>query len=207
MTLTIDVYSDVICPWCFVGKKRLEQALQSLPQPVEVKIQYHPFELNPNTPPEGWDRKKYLNEKYGDRIKEADKYLLELGKEAGIDFNFEKTKRIPNTFNAHRVLWLAEKEGLQAKAAEILFEAYFTEGKDLGDHQTLIELGVRAGLDREKLEKMLAGKEGTDAIRKAELKGHQEGIWAVPHFKIGDRTLSGAQDPAVLAQVILEEAQ
>jgi predicted DsbA family dithiol-disulfide isomerase len=205
MPLTIDVYSDVICPWCYVGKKNLEKALTALPRPIEVQVKYHPFELNPHTPEAGFDRKQYLGEKYGARIEQAHQYLSQLGSEAGIDFQFDRAQKIPNTLKAHRLLLLAEKEGLQEKLAERFFRAYFSEGLDLGDSKILKALAVECGLDAKQAEKWLEGREGEKEVRSAETKAHEEGIYAVPHFIIGEARLSGAQSPETLARVILEE--
>ena len=206
MPLTIDVYSDVICPWCYVGKKNLERAIEVLPRKVDIKINYHPFELNPHTPEAGVDRKKYLGDKYGARIEQAHQYLSQLGAEAGIDFNFDRAEKIPNTLKAHRLLLLAEKEGLQEKLADRFFKAYFSEGLDLGDSKVLQILAEECGLNPGETAKWLEGKEGEKEVRLAEAKAHEEGIYAVPHFVIGEARLSGAQPPDVLARVILEES-
>jgi predicted DsbA family dithiol-disulfide isomerase len=206
MSLTIDVYSDVICPWCYVGKRNLERAIGSLPRKIDVKVNYHPFELNPHTPQAGVDRKKYLGEKYGARIEQAHQYLKELGSDAGIDFQFDRAEKIPNTLKAHRLLLLAEKEGLQEKLAERFFRAYFSEGLDLGDSKILKALAVESGLNPKQTQAWLEGSNGEKEVRLAELKAHDEGIYAVPHFVIGEARLSGAQNPETLARVILEEA-
>ncbi len=152
------------------------------------------------------DRKKYLGEKYGARIEQAHQYLKELGSDAGIDFQFDRAEKIPNTLKAHRLLLLAEKEGLQEKLAERFFRAYFSEGLDLGDSKILKALAVESGLDPKQTQAWLEGSNGEKEVRLAELKAHDEGIYAVPHFVIGEARLSGAQNPETLARVILEEA-
>jgi predicted DsbA family dithiol-disulfide isomerase len=206
MTLAIDVYSDVICPWCYVGKKNLERAIESLPKKVALKIKYHPFELNPDTPEQGHDRKKYLAQRYGARIEQAHRHLSQLGIEAGIDFQFDRAEKIPNTLKAHRLLILADKEGLQEKLAERFFKAYFSEGLDLGDSGVLKRLAVECGLDAEKTAQWLEGNQGEAEVRLSESEAQGIGIHGVPHFVIGETHLSGAQPPETLAQVILEEA-
>jgi predicted DsbA family dithiol-disulfide isomerase len=206
MTLAIDVYSDVICPWCYVGKKNLERAIESLPKKVALKIKYHPFELNPDTPEQGHDRKKYLAQKYGARIEQAHRHLSQLGNEAGIDFQFDRAEKIPNTLKAHRLLVLAEKEGLQEKLAERFFKAYFSEGLDLGDPEVLKSLAAECGLDAKKTAQWLEGNQGEAEVRLSESQAQAIGIHGVPHFVIGETHLSGAQPPEILAQAILEEA-
>ena len=132
MSIKIDVYSDVICPWCYLGKKRLEGALKQWGGEAEVR--FLPYELNPGTPAEGLDHKAHLEAKFGGRhvLDAAHARLAALGKEVGIDYRFDDIQRTPNTFNAHRVLWLAEKEGKGNAAHNAFFKAYFTDGKDLG---------------------------------------------------------------------------
>jgi predicted DsbA family dithiol-disulfide isomerase len=206
MTLTIDVYSDVICPWCYVGKKNLERAIALLPRKVDLKIKYHPFELNPATPEQGHDRKKYLAQKFGARIEQAHRHLSQLGSEAGIDFQFDRAEKIPNTLKAHRLLILADQEGLQEKLAERFFKAYFSEGLDLGNAEVLKRLAAECGLDAKKTAQWLEGNEGEKEVRLSESQAQTIGIQGVPHFVIGETHLSGAQPPETLAQVILEEA-
>jgi predicted DsbA family dithiol-disulfide isomerase len=155
----------VVCPWCFLGKKRLEAALEAL-KITDAEIRYLPFELNPATPPEGLDHKSHLAAKYGESaIQQSHERLKALGKEAGINYHFEKISRIPNTFNAHRILWLAEKEGVQKEVKEAFLKAYFSDGKDLGDNIALIELAAGAGLDRTKTENLLKSREGEEEVR------------------------------------------
>ncbi len=206
MTLAIDVYSDVICPWCYVGKKNLERAIASLPRKVDLNIHYHPFELNPATPEQGYDRKKYLAQKYGARIEQAHHHLSQLGSGAGIDFRFDRAEKIPNTLKAHRLLILADQEGLQEKLAERFFKAYFSEGLDLGDTGVLKRLAAECGLDAKKTTQWLEGNEGEAQVRLSESQAQAMGIHGVPHFVIGETHLSGAQPPEILAGVILEEA-
>ena len=205
MALKIEIYSDVICPWCFLGKRRLEESVQALGEKSEVEISYLPFELNPSTPLEGVDRKKYLEDKYGGSIHSAHHRLEQMGKEAGIHYDFESQQKIPNTFNAHRVIWLAEKEGVQAKVVEALFSAYFTEARDLGDKKVLADAAASAGLNRAKVEKLLEGETGTEEVRALEEKAYNLGITGVPFFVFnGKSAVSGAQSQETFNKILAE---
>ena len=206
MALKIEIYSDVICPWCFLGKHRLERALDSLGKRLEAEIHYLPYMLDPTIPPEGVDRKKRLEAKYGSSISAMDLRLQTLGKEENIEFNFGQIHRTPNTFDAHRVLWLAGKEGVENPVSEALFKAYFTEGKDLADKKVLADAAVSGGLARAKVEKLLNGQEGVEEIQELIEKAYDLGISGVPHFVIGGQFhLSGAQ-PVETFVTVLEEA-
>jgi predicted DsbA family dithiol-disulfide isomerase len=197
MSLKIDVYSDVICPWCYLGKKRLEEALKVSGKAGVAEVHFLPYELNPGTPAEGLDHKKHLAEKFGGThaLDQAHARLTALGKEAGINYQFDDIARTPNTFNAHRILWLAEREGKGNEAHNAFFKAYFTEGKDLGDQRTLIEAAVSAGLDRAEVEKLLKGNDFEAEVRGAEEKAYDIGVNGVPFFVFNDQfAVSGAQD-------------
>ena len=144
--LAIDVISDVICPWCFIGKRRLEKALAGRP----ATVRWHPFQLNPDMPREGIDRRTYRIGKFGswERAQELDARVAAAGEDVGVAFHFERQSRTPNTLDAHRVIWLAGERGVQDEAVEALFLAYFTDGRDLSDRVTLAEIATGAGLDR-----------------------------------------------------------
>jgi predicted DsbA family dithiol-disulfide isomerase len=143
-TLLIDVVSDVICPWCFIGKRRLEGALALLGNPADVKVVWRPFQFNPRMPPEGMDRRGYRTAKFGswERSLALDARVAEAGRGEGITFAFARMVRTPNTLDAHRLLWLAGRLGVQDGVAESLFKGYFTAGADLNDQATLIALAV-----------------------------------------------------------------
>ena len=140
MTITVDVISDVICPWCWIGKRRLEKAIVALGMPV--KIRWLPFQLNPMMPEEGIRRQAYRIQKFGswERSQELDVRVAAVGKEEGIDFAFDRIERTPNTQAAHRLIWLAEQEGIQGVVVEALFRAYFTDGRDISNRQTLLDV-------------------------------------------------------------------
>ncbi len=206
--LKIEIYSDVICPWCYLGKKRLEAALEVGGKSAQAQVRFLPYELNPATPEGGLDHKAHLAAKFGGThvLDEAHARLTALGKEVGIDYQFDSIERTPNTFNAHRVLWLAEKEGKGNEAQNVFFKAYFTEGKDLGDKKALTELAGAAGLDKTKVEKLLAGREGEEEVREAEEKAYDLGVNGVPFFVFNHKfAVSGAQSVETFVKA-LEEA-
>lgn len=201
--MQIDVYSDIVCPWCYVGKRRLERALTSVG--LDVQATWHPFQLNPTMPLEGMDRTTYLKAKFGSlegfgRMKEQ---LLAAGAEAGIPFAFEKIQLTPNTFAAHRLVWYAAGHGQQNEVVEAFFRAYFLEGKNIGDVKTLMQVVFEAGLDRTETEELLAGDKGTDEVKAEEMVGRRLGIRGVPYFVLNGRiSLSGAQPPDVIVSAI-----
>ncbi|HSQ91649.1 MAG TPA: DsbA family oxidoreductase, partial [Nitrospiraceae bacterium] len=145
--MRIDIYSDIVCPWCFVGKRRLERALTSVGG--EIRVTWRPFQLNPTMPLDGMDRTTYLKAKFGslEAFSRMEEQLLAAGEDEQIPFAFEKIKRTPNTFAAHRLLWYAEQQGRQDATVESLFRGYFTEGVDIGSIPVLTQLASRAGLD------------------------------------------------------------
>ncbi len=201
--MQIDIYSDIVCPWCYVGKRRLERALNSVGGAVHVT--WRPFQLNPTMPLEGMDRTTYLKSKFGSlevfgRMKEQ---LLAAGAEEGIPFAFEKIQRTPNTFAAHRLVWYAAEHGQQDKVVEALFRSYFVEGKNIGDVKTLAHAAAEAGLDRTEIEHFLASEKGVVEVKTEEAMGRRLGIRGVPYFVFNGRiSLSGAQPPDILVSAI-----
>ena len=153
--MTIDVISDVICPWCFIGKRRLGEALGVRP----ATVRWHAFQLNPDMPREGIERKSYRIAKFGswERSQELDARVAAAGRGEGIAFDFDRMARTPNTLDAHRIIWLAGERGVQDTVVEALFLAYFTDGRDLSDRATLAEIAAGAGLDRAEVDELLAG--------------------------------------------------
>ena len=146
MNLAVDVISDVICPWCYIGKRRLEKAIAALEGQHEVRVRWHPFQLNPTMPKEGVSRREYRIEKFGswERSQELDAKVIAVGESEGIPFSFDKSERTPNTVDAHRLIWLADKHGCQDAVVEALFVAYFTEGRDISNRTTLWGSAPRA---------------------------------------------------------------
>jgi predicted DsbA family dithiol-disulfide isomerase len=195
--LHIDIYSDVICPWCYVGKRRLERALKTW-DGVPVDIRWRPFQLNPTMPHNGMDRRQYLDAKFGSSAAAQTIYdqVSKAGTEEGIPFAFERIARTPNTFVAHRLVWLAGYQGKQDEVVEMLFRRYFVEGGDIGKIETLSQAAADAGLDRAAVETFLAGDGGIEAVQAEEAAGHHMGIRGVPYFVVdGVNALSGAQPP------------
>ena len=206
--LSLDVYSDVICPWCYVGKRRLERALQVW-DGAPVNVRWQPFQLNPTMPRNGMDRRQYLDMKFGSPAAARTIYdqVSTAGAAEGIRFAFERVTRTPNTFAAHRLIWWAGRQGKQDEMVEILFRRYFLEGGDIGHIDTLSQAAADAGFDRAIASTFLAGEEGVEEVNVEESAGHRLGIRGVPYFVInGTSALSGAQPPEQLVAAFRESA-
>jgi predicted DsbA family dithiol-disulfide isomerase len=181
----------------------LEAALRQLPDTTEVSVSWHPFQLNPSMPAEGTDKKEYCVRKFGSwaRCEELFAQMTEVGKTLGIEFRFDKQPIIPNTFDAHRVIWFAGQEGLQDQIVEALFNAYFCEGVNLSRRPQLIQVCEEAGLERNRLERLLRSDEGAAEVLSQEREIKSLGTTSVPLFIIQDRVaLSGAQPPETILQ-------
>jgi len=194
----IDIVSDVICPWCFIGKRRLEKALSLRPD-LAVEVTWRPFQLNPDMPLEGMDRKAYVAAKFGggghaDRIYAAT--VAEVGESIGIPFAFDRIRRTPNTRDAHRLIRWAAAQGQADPVVEALFRAYFIDGRDIGDRATLAETAGAAGLDASEARRWLDGTAEIEPVLAEDRRARRLGINAVPCF-IFDRhyAVSGAQEP------------
>ena len=210
MNLRVDVFSDVVCPWCFVGKRRLERAIELLGDEIVIDITWRPFQLNPTMPREGIDRQEYRARKFGSlaRSEALDAQLAAVGREVGLDFRFDRIARTPNTFDAHRLLRLAHERGVQDGVAEALFRAYFAEGRDVGDHAVLADVAADSGLNRDDVTRFLAGTEDVAQVADEEAGGRDLGIDGVPFFVVqGKYAISGAQPPAYLAAAFREILQ
>ena len=197
----LDIFSDTICPWCYVGKRRLARALAARPQP-KMAIRWRAFQLNPGMPPEGMVRERYIDAKFGsgERAKRIYEAVSAVGASEGIHFNFETIKRTPNTILSHRLLRKASKEGLQDPLLEAMFQAYFVDGRDIGNAQVLTEIGDAVGL--EGTAAYLAGDEGGDEVRAEDSLARRQGINGVPCFIFNYRfLLSGAQEPESFFQL------
>ena len=197
--LTIDIVSDVVCPWCYLGKANLEKALAEYPEPVIVR--WHPFQLDPTIPLEGLDRKAYMAKKFPDPsyIKNAHERLQSFGQAIGLKFNFEAIEKSPNTLNAHRLIQWADAPEQQDKIVTALFKAYFEQGRDIGDIELLADFATEAGFDRNDIAAKLAGHEDIDAVQAEIEEAQRIGVTGVPFF-IFNRKLaaSGAQPPEQL---------
>ena len=202
---TFKVVSDLICPWCYIGKRRLEAALRELPSEAEVSVSWHPFQLNPEMPFQGMDRNEYRLRKFGDpaNCQMRDAQLTEVGRTVGIEFRLDLQSNTPNTFDSHRVIWLAGQLGMQDAVVEALFRAYFCEGVNFSSTANLIEVAASAGLDAGRLERLLVSDEGTVEVQSEEREIKSLGISSVPLFIIQDRVaVSGAQPPEILLRAL-----
>src|SRR5271167_1703883 len=152
--LQVEVISDAICPWCYVAKRQLDRAVEVLRNDFTVTVRWKPFELNPDMPKEGRNRREYRSTKFGswEYSQRLDAQVATAGRQAGLEFHHERMERTPNTFDAHRLVWLAEKQSAQDAVIEGLFAGYFTNGRDIGDRAVLAEIGVEAGFERAKVE-------------------------------------------------------
>ena len=199
--VSIDIYSDVVCPWCYVGKRRLERALIQL-SAVPTQITWRPFQLNPTMPVEGMDRGSYLEAKFGslDAFRRLEEQVLAAGVTEGIDFAFERILKTPNTFLAHRLIWYAARPARQDQVVDALFRGYFEQGADIGSPSVLTGLAKSVGLDAAH---MLAAQEGVAEVKAEEAAGHRLGIRAVPYFVLNKRYgISGAQPVEVFVGAI-----
>ncbi len=209
MALGIDIISDVVCPWCFIGKRRLDAALglyrQRRPQAPAPEIAYHPFELNPDIPREGIARADYIAKKFGARGYSAHDRLVQAGKPLGIAFAFDRITRQPNTLAAHALIESARRRGVQGAVKEALMQAFFVDGLDLTDTQTLVRVASEAGLNRKEAEAALADEALRRAVAEEEDKARAMGVNGVPFFIFNNRlAVEGAQPPEVLLDAMLE---
>lgn len=208
--LTVDVVSDVVCPWCYIGKRRLEEALAQLrvaePE-LPVAVRWHPFQLNPDLPPQGTDRQEYLERKFGgpERAKEIYARVEAAGKTVDIPFAFAAIERQPNTLAAHRLIAWAQSrhEGDADALVELLFTAYFIDGLFLGDHEVLVARAAAAGFDPDDARAFLASDALAVEVTEADRRAREMGVSGVPFFIFEGRTaVSGAQDAATLLDAI-----
>ena len=196
-TLKIDIVSDVVCPWCVIGFKNLEKAMQELRSELNFEISWKPYELHPEIPEEGYDKKLYMQQKFGSSTgKSPYDVISKAGESIDFEFNFSKTERIPNTFMAHRLLWKAEKYNLQTELSEALFKAYFTDGLNIGSKEILSDISHSVGLNKEETLTFLESKEGGQEIANLEMNFIEKSIGAVPTYFINDKyIIQGGQEP------------
>ncbi len=201
--MRLDIFSDPICPWCFIGKRRLERALAARSGP-KIEIHWRAFQLNPEMPAEGMDRQLYLELKFGgptaaQRIYET---ISEAGTSEKIAFDFNAIRRTPNTVNAHRLIRRAGAASKQDAVVEVLFQRYFLEGEGIGDTKDLLKVASDAGLELDGLKDFLEGNDETEAVRAEDALARRTGIQGVPTFIFENRyALSGAHEPEVLLQM------
>jgi len=205
----LDIMSDPICPWCYIGKAYLDRALEAHPDhPFE--IEWHPFQLNPEMPQAGMDRSTYLESKFGGQQGAVKAYapVVEHAQKAGLEINFEAMQRTPNTLDAHRLIHWAGIEGRQTAAVSALFRAYFKEGRDIGDREVLADIADGVGMDAALVSRLLATDSDVQEIRDRDAHSRTMGIASVPTFIVGGRhAVPGAQPPELWAKVIAEIAE
>lgn len=204
--ISVDVISDVVCPWCFIGQRRLEKALQAAPE-VDVDIRWRPYQLDPTIPPEGQDRKAYMLAKFGseEKLRQIHDRIVPLGRAEGIDFHFEDIKVAVNTLDAHRLIrWAASAgDGAQNRVVKALFAANFEKGENVSDHETLARIAGDNDMDAAVVRALLASDSDKEAVREEIAQAQQMGVTGVPCFLIEGRyAVMGAQDAEVLADAI-----
>ena len=204
--LTIDIVSDLVCPWCFIGKRHLEAALASMGDAAPpVQIRWHPFQLNPDLPLEGVTRKSYIETKFGGPQRAAEIYarVKQAGAATGLDLQFDRILQQPNTLAGHALVALAQEEGKGDAVVEALFKAYFEEGVFIGDAKTLTEIGAAHGIARAKIEAVLSDPQTLQNVAAQDASVRAQGISSVPFFVIGQQfNLSGAQPKEAIRQAI-----
>ncbi|HEY2134231.1 MAG TPA: DsbA family oxidoreductase, partial [Acetobacteraceae bacterium] len=202
----IDIVSDAICPWCYVGKRHLERALATLAaEGLRFQVHWNPFQLNPDMPKEGRDRAAYRAWKFGSAEKAAalDQRITEAAANAGLAFRTDLMTRTPNTIDAHRLIWLAGQNGAQDAAMEAVFRAYFIAGRDIGDHAVLADCAAEAGLPRQDVLDFLAGDVAEKEMRAGDLAAREAGVSGVPSFFLDGYSLfSGAMPAETIASAL-----
>jgi predicted DsbA family dithiol-disulfide isomerase len=207
--MRIDIFSDTVCPWCFLGKRRFELALAERPQ-YDPCVIWRPFELNPDLPWEGVERSEYLATKVGDpaRVAAAEEALVRHGEAIGMRFRFDLIARVPNTRRSHLLIAHAARHGVQGAVKDRIMRGYFQEGCDIGDVDELVRLGVECGLVEHETRSALVLRQGQDGVVAAERHATVLGISGVPTFIFnGQYTISGAQEAAILTRILDQVAE
>jgi predicted DsbA family dithiol-disulfide isomerase len=202
----IDIVSDVICPWCYIGKRQLERALATLEREgLRFSVHWNPFQLNPDMPKEGRDRIAYRVQKFGsaERARELDERVSGAAANVGLSFRQDLMLRTPNTLDAHRLVWLAGREGVQDAVVEALFVAYFTQGRDVGDHAVLADCAAQGGMDRAAVADFLAGDTAAQEMLAADRAAREASVSGVPSFFLDGYSLfSGAMPAETMAEAL-----
>lgn len=206
VTLKVEIWADIVCPWCYIGKRRFELALAKFEHSREVDIEWKSYQLNPKSKP---DPNKSIHQSLADKkgwtldyTMQVHDHVASLAKEIGLTYNFDKV--IPaNTFDAHRLIQLAKKSGAGQAAEELLFKSYFTDGKNIADHSTLLQLGIELGLDKKSVSQMLAGNDCANDVSRDLYEASQLEIHGVPFFFVADKyVVSGAQPPETFLNML-----
>jgi predicted DsbA family dithiol-disulfide isomerase len=202
----IDIVSDAICPWCYIGKRQLERALALLaPEGLSFSVHWNPFQLNPDMPKEGRDRIAYRAVKFGsaERARELDERVASAAASVGLSFRQDLMLRTPNTLDAHRLIWLAGKEGVQDAVMEAVFAAYFTKGRDIGDITVLADCAAEAGMNRASVADFLAGNVAANEMLAADRAAREADVNGVPTFFLDGYSLfSGAMPAETMAEAL-----
>ncbi|KIC48720.1 DsbA family oxidoreductase [Tateyamaria sp. ANG-S1] len=207
--IKLDIMSDPICPWCYIGKAHLDRALEANPDHPFV-IEWHPFQLNPDMPAGGMDRREYLETKFGGKEGAIRAYapVVEHAEQAGLKIDFEGMRRTPNTMDAHRLIHWAGIEGKQTAAVSALFKAYFVDTRDIGDHEVLADIADGIGMDASVVLRLLASDADREDIAARDAHSRQMGIGSVPTFIVANQhAVPGAQPPELWSKVITELQQ
>lgn len=202
----LDIISDPICPWCYIGKTNFDRALEQIPD-HPFTIEWHPFQLNPTMPPEGMDRRSYLEGKFGGKDGAVQAYapVVQAAEAAGLSINFEGMTRTPNTIDAHRLIHWAGIEQRQSFVVQRLFEAYFRDARDIGDHAVLLDIADGCEMDASVIGKLLASDADVDDIQKREAHSREMGITSVPTFIVANQhAVPGAQPTEMWVKVMGE---
>jgi predicted DsbA family dithiol-disulfide isomerase len=210
--IEVQVTSDFIYPWCWIGQHHLRLAIEQAGLTVPVRVRYLPFELNPDMPVGGVSRQAYRTQKFGSwaRAQARDAEVAQVGRASGAEFNYDRVKITPNTRMAHRMMYFADAHGEAAQIAllhEAVYAAYFREGRDIGSIDVLVEIACAGGFDGEAAREYLISGLGESEVIAAEQEAHAAGVHGVPHFVIGLHHISGAQPPAFIAQALVSCAQ
>jgi predicted DsbA family dithiol-disulfide isomerase len=207
--LIVDVVSDVMCPWCYIGKRRLTRALVMAGPELETEIRWRPFQLDATIPPEGMDRQEYLDRKFGrERAQENYKRIHEVGELEGIPFAFDQIAKSPNTLNAHRLIRWAKTGDQQDEVVERLFELFFIEGEDIGQHSVLLDVAREACMDVDLVAEVIATDADKEQVQKEIALAQQMGVQGVPTFVIASQyMIPGAQPAEVLADALVQISQ
>ncbi|MEO8242869.1 MAG: DsbA family oxidoreductase [bacterium] len=207
--IKLDIFSDPVCPWCYLGKANLDRALESHPD-HPFAIEWHPFQLNPDMPPEGVDKRSYLLARFGSeaQLETIHDRFRQIARDNGVQMDPDTPKRIPNTRNAHRVIHWAGLEGRQTLVVSALMRAYWVEGRDIGNPSVLADIAAGAGMDRDMVVRLLASDADAEAVLAREAHARERGVKAVPTFVIANQyVVSGAQPPEMWGQAIAEMTQ
>lgn len=202
----LDILSDPICPWCYIGKTNLDRALEQIGD-HPFTIEWHPFQLNPDMPAEGMDRRAYLEGKFGGKDGAVKAYgpVVQAAEAAGLTINFDAMQRTPNTLDAHRLIHWAGIEGRQSFIVQRLFEAYFRDGRDIGDAEVLADIADGCDMDASVVAKLLATDADTDDLRARDAHSREMGVTSVPTFIVaGQHAVPGAQPSEMWVRVIQE---